>query len=687
MKKLTIELDGNWILGHKDDNELPVSILKGELSKLKGVEIKADSLTSLTLVYDDKDTDLDKIRECVKQFFSDSYPQDDNFADIVSFQLSEESEDNDDGEDEFSKEIKARRDELEKRRQEVKEQMNKMFEEAKIGARKSNSDSKIDPMGQINALVGASEFKQLAQEIVEIAGEIKRTNTHEVFTKQCYLFSIGDGCGLSTYLELFAELVDDIDLCDMASSAVREERLPAYRDSTEPFDDIMRVLNNGNKKAFKVLCVDISEWMNKTDSQYFKRFLRAVEIHTNEYIIVFRIPFVDKDILAKIQYSISDLLSVRAVTFPPLNQNEIQACAVKEFKRFGYSVAKSVWQLFFERIAEEKGDGKFYGINTVNKVVREFIYQKHLSNAKKKTQSNQISIVDVRSMCRDDMSSHLSGMEQLNRLVGIESVKSRVEEIVAQIELALKDGSIEKPCIHMRFVGNPGTGKTTVARIIGRILKDKGVLRVGAFFEYAGRDFCGRYVGETAPKTTSICRDAYGSVLFIDEAYSLYRADNDSRDFGKEVLDTLIAEMENHRNDLVVIMAGYTDDMDKLMKGNIGLASRMPYIVEFPNFTKEQLYDIFRSMVNEKFKCDDSLFDVAHKFFDGLSDDILSSKEFSNARYVRNLFERTWAKAAMRCQLTGKKQIILTGEDFEQASADKEFTLNMPKKTRIGFNI
>ena len=155
---------------------------------------------------------------------------------------------------------------------------------------------------------------------------------------------------------------------------------------------------------------------------------------------------------------------------------------------------------------------------------------------------------------------------------------------------------MERPCIHMRFVGNPGTGKTTVARIIGKILKEKGVLRIGNFYEYAGRDFCGRYVGETAPKTASICRDAYGSVLFIDEAYSLYRGDDNSRDYGREALDTLIAEMENHRNDFVVIMAGYTDDMDKLMAGNMGLASRMPYTIEFPNFTREQLYEIFESM-------------------------------------------------------------------------------------------
>ena len=270
--------------------------------------------------------------------------------------------------------------------------------------------------------------------------------------------------------------------------------------------------------------------------------------------------------------------------------------------------------------------------------------------------------------------------------MGSEEVKKRIDEIVAQIELSLKSSSSERPCIHMRFVGNPGTGKTTVARIIGRILKEKGVLRVGNFYEYAGRDFCGRYVGETAPKTASICRDAYGSVLFIDEAYSLYRGEGSDYDYGREAIDTLIAEMENHRSDFVVIMAGYTDDMNRLMDGNAGLASRMPYTIEFPNFTREQLYDIFVSMVNGRFRSDEQLFDAARAYFTGLPDEMLAAKEFSNARFVRNLFERTWAKAAMRSQLDGKAEVVLTKEDFEHASADKEFTLNVPKKTRLGFN-
>lgn len=666
-KKIIIELNGNWVLQHRNDNELPISVLEAELSKEKTLIIKEASLTTLTIIYSEDATNQSKIESLVSSIFANRYPKDD-INDILTFNIEEYNEE--DKTDMKTTETQLQHINGEKGSEKTKEEL-------------YGNDE--DVVAKINALVGAKEFKKLSKEITAIAYEIKQTDTYEVFTNQCYIFSIGDGCGLTTYLKLLAELIEKNGLCRMASSPVREVRLAAYRESFEPFEEAASIIENVLEKSVRIVCIDISEWMDKTDNKYFKRFLRIIEKNAEENIVVFRVPFVDKDILSRIKYSLSDLLSVKAVSFPPLSKDDMKICAEKEFKRYSFTISNAAWKYFFERISEEKSDGKFYGVNTIKKVVRELIYKKHIANAQRKKKSKLITVNDAMTLCNNIGDNKLSGMEQLNKLIGVDEIKKRIEEILAQIELALKSGMEQRPCIHMRFIGNPGTGKTTVARIIGKILKERGVLRIGAFFEYSGRDFCGRYVGETAPKTTSICRDAYGSVLFIDEAYSLYRGDSDSRDFGREAIDTLIAEMENHRNDFVVIMAGYQDDMEKLMSGNLGLASRMPYTIEFPNYTRDQLCDIFVSMVESKFKYEKNLFLVAREFFNTLPEETIRSKDFANARYARNLFERTWAKAALRCQLNGKKEIILTGEDFSHACADKEFATKITKKSRIGF--
>lgn len=656
MKKvLCIELSYGWVLSRIDDSKYPIEMLKDKLLRASKFTVVSESYVHLTLEMDEKD--VEKTKSKVTSFFTQKYGKDS--IEALTFSDQDVVSDIDDDEDDVYGEDTT--------------------------ANVEGSTPLGNTLEKIDKLVGANEFKDFAKEIVKVAPIIKKKRSQDVFAAQGYLFSIGDGCGLSTYLELFATLVEVLGLASIvAFSSVVEIKLDLTSKPAEDLSVVYNVLENGDSELVKLLCIDIGKWIDKTDTEDFKKLLKNMQKASDKFIFAFRVPFVDKDVLGRVATSLNDLMSVRVLSIPPFDNVQTKEIARHDLQNYGLEMSVAAWQCFFERIAEEKRDGKFYGLNTIKKVVKELVYKKQVALSNGAKNATLIGVKDARKICsyKDDKDE---GMAQLDKLVGCEQIKRQIEEILAQIELAKTQNGLEKPCLHMRFVGSPGTGKTTVARILGKILKEKEVLRIGNLYEYKGRDFCGQYIGETAPKTSGMCRDAYGSVLFIDEAYSLYRGDDNSRDYGIEAIDTLISEMENHKDDLVVIMAGYTDDMEKLMDGNRGLKSRMPYTIEFPNFTRGQLFEIYKSMAADKFKVADDLYPAVKAYFEGLSDEVLNSKNFSNARFVRNLFERTWAKAAMRCQLEGQKSVVLCASDFTNAASEKDFAFQIEKKIKLGF--
>lgn len=655
MKKvLCIELSYTWVLTRIDDSKYPIETIKEKLLRGNKYNVVSESYVHLTL--ETNESDIEKIKARVTSIFTQKYGKEN--LDALSFS------DRDKFADDESTDISEDED------VDVEEE-----ESAPLG----------DVLERIETLVGAKEFKDFVKEIVKLAPEIKKKHSQDVFMSQSYLFSIGDGGGLTTYLESFATLIDVLGLASMSAlSPVAEIKLDLTGKPVDDLSPVYEILSNGDAELVRVLCIDISKWIDKTDTEVFKKLLKDLQKASDKFIFAFRVPFVDKDVLGRVATSLNDLMSVRVLSIPPFDNVQTKEIARRDLQNYGLEMSVAAWQCFFERIAEEKRDGKFYGLNTIKKVVKELVYKKQVALSNGAKDATIIGVKDARKICsyKDDKGE---GMAQLDKLVGCEQIKRQIEEILAQIELAKTQNGLEKPCLHMRFVGSPGTGKTTVARILGKILKEKEVLRIGNLYEYKGRDFCGQYIGETAPKTSGMCRDAYGSVLFIDEAYSLYRGDDNSRDYGIEAIDTLISEMENHKDDLVVIMAGYTDDMEKLMDGNRGLKSRMPYTIEFPNFTREQLFEIYKSMASGKFKTADDLYPTVKTYFEGLSDEVLNSKNFSNARFVRNLFERTWAKAAMRCQLEGQKSVALCASDFTNAASEKDFAFQIEKKIKLGF--
>ncbi|MDV4167489.1 CbbX protein [Rhodovulum sp. FJ3] len=240
-------------------------------------------------------------------------------------------------------------------------------------------------------------------------------------------------------------------------------------------------------------------------------------------------------------------------------------------------------------------------------------------------------------------------LDELDReLIGLEPVKERIRETAALllVDRARRQMGLsqETPTLHMSFSGNPGTGKTTVALKMAGLLHRLGYVRKGHLVSVTRDDLVGQYIGHTAPKTKEVLKKAMGGVLFIDEAYYLYRPDNE-RDYGQEAIEILLQVMENNRDDLVVIMAGYADRMDKFFSANPGFRSRIAHHIEFPDYRDDELLEISRQMLA------DQNYHLSAEAEAALDEYIALRRgqpHFANARSLRNALDRARLRQANR---------------------------------------
>lgn len=271
-----------------------------------------------------------------------------------------------------------------------------------------------------------------------------------------------------------------------------------------------------------------------------------------------------------------------------------------------------------------------------------------------------------------------SAKNELNELIGLENVKKQIEKILNYVKLNKERGQM--PSLHMCFTGNPGTGKTSIARVIGEIFEQENILSgSGEFIEIHGRDLVDKFVGWTAQKVHDTVEKAIGGVLFIDEAYSLV---SDKRGgFEDEAITTLIKEMEDHRNEICIILAGYTDEMNNLIKLNPGFESRIQFTINFPDYNENELLKIFDMLCKkEKYKLSDTCKEILINNFK----EAKNEKNFGNGRYVRNLFEKVKFEQANRIVQTSTKAInSITKNDIENAIKLIAFKEKVAR--RIGF--
>jgi len=235
-----------------------------------------------------------------------------------------------------------------------------------------------------------------------------------------------------------------------------------------------------------------------------------------------------------------------------------------------------------------------------------------------------------------------------HELVGLLPVKTRMRDIAALLVIDRLRRNLglasTAPSLHMSFTGNPGTGKTTVAMRMAQILHRLGYVRSGHLVAVTRDDLVGQYIGHTAPKTKEVLKKAMGGVLFIDEAYYLYRPENE-RDYGQEAIEILLQVMENQRDDLVVILAGYKDRMDTFFQSNPGMNSRIAHHIEFPDYAPTELSEIAGRMLSEQHYSMDS---GAHAAFEKYIQLRMQQPHFANARSVRNALERARLRQASR---------------------------------------
>lgn len=246
-----------------------------------------------------------------------------------------------------------------------------------------------------------------------------------------------------------------------------------------------------------------------------------------------------------------------------------------------------------------------------------------------------------------DKNLEIEALKELNSLIGLNKVKQIINELYAleQVQIKRKNaGLVTDPIVlHMVFKGNPGTGKTTVARILGKLLKGIGVLNKGHVVEVERADLVGEYIGHTAHRVQENVKKALGGILFVDEAYSLARGGE--KDFGKEAIDTLVKAMEDYKDQFVLILAGYRDEMEYFLNTNPGLRSRFPIQIDFPDYTIDELLRIAELMTkNRQYVLTDS---AKRKIMKVLINDN-TTREIGNARLVRNIIERAIRKQAVR---------------------------------------
>lgn len=419
--------------------------------------------------------------------------------------------------------------------------------------------------------------------------------------------------------------------------------------------------------------------------------VKAMEDHRGEFCVIFagyrnemqKMLSVNPGLKSRIQFTLD---------FPNYTREELKEITMLMLRKRKYTIGEAALSRMLDITDVRRKDPNFANAREIRNILDQVIMCQNLRCAG--TEDTEIGIVDVNKYIQDakinlPISSTgaakkiLTGEEELDQLIGLSVVKRMVRKIKAY---AKRNQGLADFNLHMCFYGNPGTGKTEVARILSRILYDAGVLDEAKVVETDAHGLIGKYVGETAPKTLVKINDAMGGVLFIDEAYSLAggtTVNGGATSYGEEAIAVLLKEMEDRRGQFCTILAGYRDEMIKMISTNPGLESRIQFTLEFPDYTREELGLIAQSFLEKKgYSIDDAalnrLLDIMEYF--------RNRPNFANARTVRNVLDQVIMNQNLRTEDEDGDNVIAV-DDVDDYLTDEGIDLSKPSTgtKKIGF--
>lgn len=534
---------------------------------------------------------------------------------------------------------------------------------------------------ELNQLIGLDEVKSTINRIVKLVEYDKRRAYMLSIEKTeqpnyHFAFSGNPGTGKTTVARILGDIFHSLGILETGQlvEVDRSDLVGGYMGQTaqktrEIIDSAMGgVLFIDEAYSLSPRSHDQSDY----GAEAIEVLIKAMEDYRGDFIVILAGYDTGMKELLKSNPGLSSRINMQIV-FDDFSDSELLQIARDQAETNHYVLTKEAEKAFLLKINQEKVVPQFANARAVRNVMESAMRERAYRLSGESLTAEDLVIlealdfgIDPNQLFGEDLQDY---MVQLQHLVGLEDVKEQVKSIINYVRAEKRreelGHQVNELALHMVFTGNPGTGKTTIARLLSKILKSIGVLKRGHMIEVTRDDLVGQYIGQTGPKTLEKIKEAYGGVMFIDEAYSLYSGSES--DFGYEAISTLIKEMEDNRDKLVVIMAGYPGEMEQMLSMNSGIRSRVAYTIDFPDYNSEELVEIFTmSATPQGFEISDQALSTLKKVFE--EEYQTRDSHFGNARMARSLFEKTKLQQSNRLALDEEADLFeILPEDIKKS--------------------